>query len=135
MTRLLIRFPHHVSHDHAPHHHAPPSEQDGSERRLIVSIALNLAITLAEVVGGILSGSLALLSDALHNFSDTASLGISLGARRMARRDPNRRKTFGYRRAELIGAFVNLVTLVLIALYLMKEATERLLNPRPSTAR
>lgn len=120
-----------MAHNHAHHHHhAPPADRAGSERRLIVSIALNLLITVAEVIGGIVSGSLALLSDALHNLSDTASLGISLGARRVARRDPNRRKTFGYRRAELIGAFVNLVTLVLIALYLMWEAIERFLDPR-----
>lgn len=121
-----------MAHDHAHHHDsAPASDRDGSETRLIASIALNLLITVAEVVGGILSGSLALLSDALHNFSDTASLGISFGARRIARRDPNRRKTFGYQRAELIGAFVNLVTLVLIALYLIKEAAERFFNPQP----
>lgn len=120
-----------MAHNHTHHHHAPPTDRDGSERRLVASIALNLLITIAEFIGGIVSGSLALLSDALHNFSDTTSLGISLGARRIARRDPNRRKTFGYRRAELIGAFVNLVTLVLIALYLMKEAVERFFDPRP----
>jgi cobalt-zinc-cadmium efflux system protein len=120
-----------MAHDHAHHHYVPPPHQEGSETRLIISIALNLLITIAEVVGGIISGSLALLSDAVHNFSDTASLGISLGARRIARRDPNRRKTFGYRRAELIGAFVNLVTLVLIAFFLMKKAVERFLDPQP----
>lgn len=119
-----------MAHDHA-HSHAAPADSDGSEQRLILSIALNLLITVAEVIGGIVSGSLALLSDALHNFSDTASLGISYGTRRVARRDPTRRKTFGYRRAELIGAFVNLVTLVLIALYLIKEAAERFAAPRP----
>ena len=115
------------------HHHHPHSEADtaGSERRLIWSIALNLLITVAEVIGGVLSGSLALLSDALHNFSDTASLGISLAARRIGRRAATSNKTFGYKRAEIIGAFVNLVTLVLIALFLIKEAVERFLNPQP----
>jgi cobalt-zinc-cadmium efflux system protein len=115
-----------MAHGHHTHHGL-----EGSGRRLGWSIALNLVITVAEVVGGILSGSLALLSDALHNFSDTASLGISHAARRIARRDPNPQKTFGYRRAEIIGAFANLVTLVLIALFLMKEAVERLLDPQP----
>ena len=114
---------------HQHHHHH--GEGRGSERRLAFSIALNLVITVAEVVGGILSGSLALLSDALHNFSDTASLGISLVARRIGRREATSVKTFGYKRAEIIGAFVNLVTLVLIALYLIKEAVERFFNPQP----
>lgn len=115
---------HHHGHHHS-HHHAP-----GSEKRLGWSIALNLLITIAEVVGGLLSGSLALLSDALHNFSDTASLGISLVARRMSRRAATQEKTFGYKRAEIIGAFVNLITLVLIAVLLIKEAVERLLEPQ-----
>ncbi len=98
---------------------------------MAISIVLNLVITVAEVVGGLLSGSLALLSDALHNFSDTASLCISLIARRIGRREATSVKTFGYKRAEIIGAFVNLVTLVLIALYLIKEAVERFFNPQP----
>ena len=114
---------------HQHHHHHV--EVRGSERRLAISIVLNLVITVAEVVGGLLSGSLALLSDALHNFSDTASLCISLIARRIGRREATSVKTFGYKRAEIIGAFVNLVTLVLIALYLIKEAVERFFNPQP----
>ena len=114
------------SHGHAPHHPTPRS--DG---RLIGSIVLNLVITIAEIVGGLLSGSLALLSDALHNLSDTASLGISYATHRIARRAPTARKTFGYKRAEILGAFVNLITLVLIALFLMKEAVERFLDPQP----
>jgi cobalt-zinc-cadmium efflux system protein len=101
----------------------------GGEGRLAVSAALNLVITLAEVIGGLLSGSLALLSDALHNFSDTTSLVIALVARRIGSRDATRRKTFGYRRIEIIAAFVNLVTLVLIAILLIKEAIERFLTP------
>lgn len=113
------------------HHHHVEAETRSGERRLVLSIALNLVITLAEVVGGMLSGSLALLSDALHNFNDTASLGITLAARRIGRREATSDKTFGYKRAEIIGAFVNLITLVLIALYLIKEAVTRLFNPQP----
>lgn len=114
-------------HSHSHHHHAP----DGGGRRLLFSIGLNLLITVAEVVGGLLSGSLALLSDALHNLSDTASLAISYATRRIGRREANPRKTFGYKRAEILGAFVNLLTLVLIALFLIKEAVERFLDPQP----
>ena len=117
----------HHHHGHG-HHHAHAS---GGEKRLLFSIALNLAITAAEVVGGLLSGSLALLSDALHNASDTVSLGISYAARRIARREASAEKTFGYRRAEVVGAFVNLITLVIVALYLIVEAVERALDPQP----
>lgn len=116
----------HSHHDHSHHHSV---SRDGSEKRLGIAIALNLLITVAEVVGGLLSGSLALLSDALHNFSDTASLAISLVARRIGRKEATPAKTFGFKRAEILGAFVNLVTLVLIALFLIKEAIERLMTP------
>lgn len=119
------------SHSHQHHHHVPSEGDRDGEWRLLVSIGLNLLITVAEFIGGIVSGSLALLSDALHNFSDTASLGVSYGARRIGRRAPTREKTFGYQRAEVIGAFVNLVVLVLVALFLIKEAVERFLDPHP----
>lgn len=113
------------------HHHALPRDDSGGGVRLAFSIAFNLIITIAEVIGGLISGSLALLSDALHNFSDTSSLVIAYVARRYARRAPDRLKTFGYKRAEILGAFVNLITLVLIALFLIKEGITRLLDPQP----
>jgi len=100
-------------------------------KRLAISILLNLAITIAEILGGLFSGSLSLLSDALHNFSDTASLGVSLVAVKISARSPDSKKTFGYRRAQIIGALMNLVTLVLVAIYLIKEAIDRYLNPLP----
>ncbi len=115
------------SHDHGHHHHG----EGQTEGRLWISIILNLIITAAEFVGGIISGSLALLSDALHNLNDTASLGISLAARKVSKKEANRDKTFGYKRAEIIGAFINLITLVIIALFLIKEGIERFYNPQP----
>lgn len=111
-------------HVHTHHHHQK------YRGRLLVSVALNLGISVAELIGGILSGSLALLSDALHNFSDTASLGISYVAGRVSSREATSQKTFGYQRAEIIGAFVNLVTLALIAVWLLVETVERLFDPR-----
>ncbi len=121
-----------MSHSHA---HGPPGtghshDDDAGTTRLILSIVLNLGITVAEFIAGLWAGSLALLADAAHNLNDAGSLGISLYARKIGTRDPDRRRTFGYRRAEVIGAFVNLVTLVIIALYLLKEAVERYLDPR-----
>lgn len=86
---------------------------------------------MAEFVGGLISGSLALLSDALHNLNDTTSLGISLAARKVSKKKANEEKTFGYQRAEIIGAFINLITLVIIALFLVKEGIERFYNPQP----
>lgn len=115
------------SHDHGHHHHG----KGQTEGRLWISIFLNFTITLAEFIGGIISGSLSLLSDALHNLNDTASLGISLIARKISKKEANRDKTFGYQRAEIIGAFINLITLVIIALFLIKEGIERFYNPQP----
>lgn len=116
------------SHDHGHHHH---HGEDQTEGRLWISIILNFIITAAEFIGGIISGSLALLSDALHNLNDTTSLGISLVARKISKKEANRDKTFGYKRAEIIGAFINLITLVIIALFLIKEGVERFYNPQP----
>ena len=112
-------------------HHAGNGSNVGLSSRLTVSIILNLIITLVEILGRLLSGSLALLSDALHNFSDTASLGISLAAVKISSRSPDRLMTFGYRRAQIIGALINLVLLVLVAFYLVMEAIERYFNPQP----
>lgn len=110
------------------HHHDHGELSDG---RLIFAVGLNLLLTVVEVVGGILSGSLALIADAVHNFNDAAALLIAWIARRVARRKPDDRFTFGYRRAELIGAMVNLTTLIVVGLYLLYEAGERLINPEP----
>jgi len=117
-----------MAHDHKHHHH---SFDDSSTLKLWISIFLNLVITIAEFVGGILSNSLALLSDAVHNLNDTLSLGISLAARKISKKQANKNKTFGYKRAEIIGAFINLITLVLVAIFLVKEGVERFFDPQP----
>ncbi|MGD8427877.1 MAG: cation diffusion facilitator family transporter [Balneolaceae bacterium] len=115
------------SHDHGHHHHG----EGQTEGRLWISIFLNLTITVAEFIGGLISGSLSLLSDALHNLNDTASLGISLAAKKISKKEADRDKTFGYQRAEIIGAFINLITLFIIALFLIKEGIERFYYPQP----
>lgn len=111
------------------HHHHHDIEMMG-DRRLIVAIAINMLLTLAQVVGGIISGSLALIADALHNFSDAAALLIAWVARRIGRQPADRFKTFGYKRAEVIAALINLVTLVLVGLYLIYEAIWRVFEPQ-----
>lgn len=100
-------------------------------KNLVWSILLNLLITIAQVVGGIISGSLALISDALHNFSDVLSLVFSYVAHKLSRRKASINNTFGYKRAELIAAFVNASTLVIVAFILIYGAVERFVNPHP----
>jgi len=95
----------------------------------LISIVLNVVITLSQIIGGIISGSLALLSDALHNLSDVLSLLISYIANLLTRKEASARKTFGYKRAEIIAAFVNSATLIIVAIFLIKEAIERFFNP------
>lgn len=110
-----------------PHHQDIGAMGD---RRLLVAIAVNMLLTLAQVIGGIVSGSLALIADALHNFSDAASLLIAVVARKIGRQPPDRFKTFGYKRAEVIAALINLVTLVIVGLYLIYEALWRVFEPQ-----
>jgi cobalt-zinc-cadmium efflux system protein len=102
-----------------------------SERRLWWAVGANMLLTLAQVIGGIISGSLSLIADALHNFSDAASLLIALIAIRIGRKPPDQFKTFGYKRAETIAALINLTTLIIIGLYLCYEAIMRFITPEP----
>ncbi|MCH2450575.1 MAG: cation diffusion facilitator family transporter [Gracilimonas sp.] len=92
---------------------------------------MNLTITLAQVIGGIIANSLALLSDAVHNFNDSMSLVTTLVTKKIAKKEASSSKTFGYKRAEIIGAFANLITLVIVALFLIKEGIERFIAPEP----
>lgn len=117
-----------MSHSHS-HVHIQKHEVKASN--LVFSIILNLVITIAQIVGGIISGSLALISDALHNFSDVLSLVFSLVAHKLSRRKASIDQTFGYKRAELIAAFVNAATLVIVAFILIYGAIERFFNPHP----
>ncbi|WP_298340839.1 cation diffusion facilitator family transporter [uncultured Algibacter sp.] len=113
------------SHNHSHHNH-----NDLKGRNLIISIFLNIAITIAQVIGGLLSGSLSLLSDALHNFSDVVSLIISYIANRLVKKKASSKKTFGYKRAEILAAFINAATLIIVAVLLIIEAVERFQNPQ-----
>ena len=111
------------------HSHIHKHEVKG--KNLVFSILLNLVITIAQIIGGIVSGSFALISDALHNFSDVLSLIFSLFANRLSRRKASLDQTFGYKRAELIAAFVNAITLIVVAFILIYEAFLRFFHPEP----
>jgi cobalt-zinc-cadmium efflux system protein len=101
------------------------------DRRLLWSVLLNTVITAAEVVGGILSGSLALLADALHNLSDVVALGLAIAARALSRRPPSAQHTYGLKRVEVLSALVNALVLFAITGFIAREALLRLLNPQP----
>ena len=116
---------------HGHHHHAHGHSHPKVEgKNLVISILLNILITATQVVGGIISGSLSLLSDALHNFSDVLSLIVSYIANVLSKRKASATKTFGYKRAEIIAAFVNSATLIVVAVLLIKEAIERFIHPQ-----
>ncbi|MCK8481739.1 cation diffusion facilitator family transporter [Psychroserpens algicola] len=112
------------SHNHTHNH------KDLKGQKLLISIVLNIVITVAQVVGGLISGSLSLLSDALHNFSDVLSLIVSYVASKLTKKKASINKTFGYKRAEILAAFINASTLIIVAVILIKEAIERFQNPQ-----
>jgi cobalt-zinc-cadmium efflux system protein len=114
------------SHSHTHDH----SHTDLKGRNLFISIFLNILITVAQVIGGLISGSLSLLSDALHNFTDVVSLVISYIATVLSKKSASLHKTFGYKRAEILAAFVNAATLMIIAVLLIKEAIIRFQHPQ-----
>ncbi len=117
---------------HAHRHRPPPATDTGrTDRRLVWAVGVNLLLTVAQVAGGMMAGSLALIADAIHNLSDALSLAIALLARRIARRPAHAGMTFGYRRAEIIAALINLTTLIVIGLYLVSEGVARLFAPIP----
>lgn len=102
-----------------------------SDARLVWAVVVNVGLTVAQIAGGVLSGSLALIADALHNFSDAASLGLALFARKVGRRPADKLMTFGYGRAEVVAALINLTTLIIVGLYLLVEAVNRYFDPQP----
>jgi len=113
-----------MSHNHT-HSHTTLSGTN-----LLLSIVLNILITTAQVIGGFISGSLALISDAVHNFSDVISLIISYIANILTRKKKQTKQyTFGYKRAEIIAAFINAATLIVVAIFLGIEAVKRFSAP------
>jgi cobalt-zinc-cadmium efflux system protein len=107
------------------HHH----HHEVSGKNLFWTIVLNVIITLSQIVGGIISGSLALLSDAMHNFSDVLALVIAYVANRLAARPNDVTKTFGYKRAEILAALFNASVLIGIAVFLIIEAFHKFYHP------
>lgn len=124
------------AHDHShPHDHGagcPHHDTSSlSDRKLVIAVIINTLLTFVQIAGGVISGSLALVADALHNLNDAVSLAVALGARRIARRPPDSRRTYGYKRAEIIGALVNVTALLVVGLFLVYEAVIRFFAQEP----
>ncbi|MCV2879959.1 cation diffusion facilitator family transporter [Sedimentimonas flavescens] len=116
-------------HDHHGHHHHHHISPDAGDRQVAWAVAINVGLTFAQIAGGLIAGSVALIADGVHNFSDAAALVLAFGARRLARRGADAAMSFGWARAEVVAALVNYVALLIVAIWLMAEATGRLLNP------
>ena len=119
----------HQHHQGGHSHHDAASLSGVSDARLLWAVGLNQLLTIGQVIAGIVSGSIALLSDAAHNFNDANALLIAYIARRISKKEANERFTFGYRRAEMIGALINLTLLAVIGLYLVYEGISRFFEP------
>jgi len=105
-------------------------QHEHTGRNLAITVVLNVIITIAQFAGGLISGSLALISDALHNLSDVISVILAWLAHRIGMRPQTQKSTFGYKRAEILAAFINGISLIAISVYLLIEAGDRFLNPQ-----
>lgn len=118
---------HSHDHDHAVHHDIGAR----GDWQVGAAVATNLILTFAQIVGGLISGSVALIADAMHNLSDALALLIAFAARRIARRPATPAMSFGYGRAEVVAALVNYTTLIVVCLWLGYAAIVRMIDPPP----
>ncbi|MBE3101582.1 MAG: cation transporter [Firmicutes bacterium] len=121
-------FEHNDKHDHSEADH-PHDISNLSGKKIFWVTLLNATITIAEIIGGILSGSLALLSDAVHNLSDTVAIALSYIANKIAQKPKDAKRTYGYKRAEILSAFINSTVLLAISIVLIFEAYKRFNSP------
>ena len=116
--------------EHIHHHHHHNEVTQKSVKLLILSFAINMLLSVAEIIGGIISGSVSLIGDALHNTSDAFSILIAVIAFKIGNKKTSAKYTYGFKRAEIIGGFVNLILLFISGCYLLVEGIERLINPQ-----
>ncbi len=116
-----------MAHDHNHSH----GTDDIPDRTLLWTVLVNLGLSVFEFIAGAIAGSVALMADALHNTNDAGALLIAYVARKISRKGADHRFTFGYRRAELIGAMIQLTALIVVGLYLLVEAVKRFYAPEP----
>lgn len=113
--------------DGAHHHHHHHLSADA---KLSYAAVINVVLTIAQIIAGVLSGSLALVADALHNLSDAAAMVLALVARKIARRHADEKRTYGYKKVETLAAFANILTLIVIGIWLGYEAFVRFFVPQ-----
>lgn len=116
--------------EHIHHHHHHNEVIQKSVKLLILSFAINMLLSVVEIIGGIISGSVSLIGDALHNTSDAFSILIAVIAFKIGNKKASAKYTYGFKRAEIIGGFVNLILLFISGCYLLVEGIERLINPQ-----
>jgi len=116
--------------EHIHHHHHHNEVTQKSVKLLILSFIINMLLSVAEIIGGIISGSVSLIGDALHNTSDAFSILIAVIAFKIGNKRASAKYTYGFKRAEIIGGFVNLILLFISGCYLLAEGIERLINPQ-----
>jgi cobalt-zinc-cadmium efflux system protein len=122
-------------HDHSGHDHShAPTVTASNERTVLLALVLTAGFMIAEVIGGLLSGSLALIADAGHMLTDAVALGLAWAGFYFGKRAATSSKTFGYLRLEVLAGFVNAVTLLLLVAWIAWEAVGRLLEPSPVLA-
>lgn len=121
----------HCHHSHIHKHGDENSPHSSDMQKLLGVSLLNISITIVQIIGGVLSNSLALLSDAIHNLGDSSAIFLAYIAAKISGKQPNKRYTFGYKRAEILAALFNAVVLIAICIYLIFEAIERFTTPRP----
>jgi len=102
-----------------------------SDGKLSVAVFINIILTIVQIVGGLVSGSLSLIADALHNLSDAGAIVIAIVARRIGNKPANKTMTYGYKRAEIIGVLINSTSLIIVGAYLIYEAIGKYFNPAP----
>ena len=116
--------------EHIHHHHHHNEVTQKSVKLLILSFVINMLLSVAEIIGGIISGSVSLIGDALHNTSDAFSILIAVIAFKIGNKKASTKYTYGFKRAEIIGGFVNLILLFISGCYLLAEGIERLITPQ-----
>lgn len=119
------------SHGGVHGHHHPHEISEKTVKYLLISFVINMMLSVAEIIGGLIAGSVSLIGDALHNTSDAFSILIAVISFKIGRKKADKKYTYGFKRAEIIGGFVNLILLFISGLYLFAEGIGRLISPEP----
>lgn len=122
---------HHHHHGHGHHHHHGEGDSEASVKRIGTAFVLNMLFALIELIGGILSGSFAIVADAIHDFGDSLSLALALYLQKKSSRGPSSSLTYGYRRYSILSSLISGLIIIAGSLIIIIEAVPRLLSPHP----